>query len=52
MKRTRYMTGIIVGAAAGGAIGALVESMAVNKSFGKNSKRMLRKAGSFISGML
>lgn len=52
MKRNKYMTGIIVGAAAGGAIGALVENMALKKSFGKSGKRMLRKAGSFFSGML
>lgn len=52
MRKTRYMTGIIIGAAAGGAIGAMVETMAQNKSFGKGGKKILRRAGSFISGML
>lgn len=52
MKRTKYMTGLIIGAAAGGAIGAMVENMAQNKSFGRGGKKILRRAGSFISGML
>lgn len=52
MKKTKYITGLIVGAAAGGAIGMFVESMAYNKTLGRNSKRILKKAGSFISGML
>ncbi|NLN03540.1 MAG: hypothetical protein GX166_01780 [Clostridiaceae bacterium] len=51
MKKTKYLTGLIVGAAAGGAIGMIVESMAYNKTLGRNSKKVLRKAGSFISGM-
>lgn len=51
MKKTKYLTGLIVGAAAGGAIGMIVESMANNKTLGRNSKKVLRKAGSFISGM-
>ena len=51
MKKNKYMTGLIVGAAAGGAIGMIVEGMSYNKTLGKNSKKILRKAGSFISGM-
>jgi hypothetical protein len=51
MKKTKSLTGLIVGAAAGGAIGMIVESMANNKTLGRNSKKVLRKAGSFISGM-
>ncbi len=51
MKKYKYMTGLVIGAAAGGIVGAAVESMAANKTLGKGSRRMLRKAGSFISGM-